>query len=94
MTYGEMWVILQQVCAGEHNARFSQEEQDNYSFGDKLVEPDASLSLRGAGLHFLICCMGAGLLEEIHTLDGIRIKLHSSCGNRVRITSQIMFAKH
>lgn len=46
------------------------------------MEPDASLPLWGAGLRFHVCGRVAGLFEEIHRLDGFRIKFHSSCRNR------------
>lgn len=57
-------------------------ELRTYSFGDKLVKPDAAVPLWGAGLRPHVSLGVVGLLEAVLRLDGFRIKLHSSCRNR------------
>lgn len=61
---------------------FFHVEHHTYSFGDKLVKPDAAVPLWGAGLRFHVSLVVAGLLEVVLRLDGFRIKLHSSCRTR------------
>lgn len=58
------------------------------------MEPDASVSLWRAGLQLLVRCRVAGLLEEVHRLDGVSVELHRGCRKQSRTQSELHPKSH